>query len=185
MIRITGGSWRGRLLMARVPDGVRPTSSRAREGLFNMLGNDLTDTSWLDLFGGTGLIVFEAGSRGAAPLYAVDKNAEAVKVMRRHATELAAPLTVFLGNAAAVSLPMVDTVFVDPPYTDDVTTWLGRACGAARRLVIAEARAGAVWPDLPGWNLHKTRTYGDSAFAIWRKDDAVLWEDAVPPARED
>ncbi len=180
MIRITGGSWRGRLLAGRVPDGIRPTSSRAREGLFNMLGNDLAESSWLDLFGGTGLMVFEAGSRGAAPLYAVDKNAEAVAVMRRYAAELNAPLTVTHGNAAAVSLPTADTVFVDPPYTDDVATWLGRACGAARQCVIAEARAGVVWPELPGWNLHKSRTYGDSAFAIWRKDEPALWQDEPP-----
>ena len=64
-MRITGGSLRGRVVPGKVRPGVRPTSSRVREALFSMVGQDLEGVRVLDAFGGSGLLSFEAYSRGA------------------------------------------------------------------------------------------------------------------------
>ena len=65
-IRIIGGNWRSRLLTVLDLPGLRPTTDRIRETLFNWLGQDLTGLRCLDLFAGTGALGFEAASRGAA-----------------------------------------------------------------------------------------------------------------------
>ena len=64
-IRITGGEWRSRLIQVADAPGLRPTPDRVRETLFNWLGQDLSGLSCLDLFAGSGILGFEAASRGA------------------------------------------------------------------------------------------------------------------------
>ena len=64
-IRITGGAWRSRLVQVPDAPGLRPTPDRVRETLFNWLGQELYGLSCLDLFAGSGILGFEAASRGA------------------------------------------------------------------------------------------------------------------------
>ena len=76
-VRIIGGVWRSRLLdVIDLPD-LRPTTDRIRETLFNWLGQDLARLRCLDLFAGTGVLGFEAASRGAASVQLVEKNKKA------------------------------------------------------------------------------------------------------------
>jgi len=65
-VRIIGGKWRSRLVKFPDAPGLRPTPDRVRETLFNWLGQDLAGARCLDLFAGSGVLGFEAGSRGAA-----------------------------------------------------------------------------------------------------------------------
>ena len=65
-VRIIGGQWRRHLLPVPDMPGLRPTPDRVRETLFNWLGQDLTGWNVLDAFAGTGVLGFEAASRGAA-----------------------------------------------------------------------------------------------------------------------
>ena len=64
-IRIIGGRWRGKKIPFPINPNLRPTPDRAKETVFNWLGNDLTGFSCLDLFAGTGAMGIEALSRGA------------------------------------------------------------------------------------------------------------------------
>ena len=64
-IRIIGGRWRGKKILFPINPNLRPTPDRAKETVFNWLGNDLTGISCLDLFAGTGAMGIEALSRGA------------------------------------------------------------------------------------------------------------------------
>ena len=64
-IRIFGGRWRGKKILFPINPNLRPTPDRAKETVFNWLGNDLTGISCLDLFAGTGAMGIEALSRGA------------------------------------------------------------------------------------------------------------------------
>lgn len=167
LIRLTGGTARGRVLPAPVPPGVRPTSSRAREALFNMLGNDLSGVSWLELCAGTGLMALEAASRGASPVTAVDRDPAAIRAIARNAEVCGLAVHCVRGEARAIELPSADLVFLDPPYAEDIAGWLARAAPHATRMVIGEARAGAAWPELEGFALDRSRVYGESALALY------------------
>ena len=76
-VRIIGGIWRSRLLTVLDLPGLRPTTDRIRETLFNWLGQDLRDLNCLDLFSGTGALGFEASSRGASRVVLLEKDKKA------------------------------------------------------------------------------------------------------------
>ena len=119
-VRIVGGLWRSRLIpVPRLP-GLRPTPDRVRETLFNWLGQDLTGWRCLDLFAGTGVLGFEAASRGAEHVTLVERDARAAAALRETARSLdAAQVEVVRADAVefARSAPCrFDLVFLDPPY---------------------------------------------------------------------
>ncbi len=72
-VRIGGGVWRSRLLRFPEVPGLRPTPDRVRQTLFNWLGQELDGLACLDLFSGTGVMGFEALSRGAEDMVMVEK----------------------------------------------------------------------------------------------------------------
>ena len=76
-MRVISGTAKGRHLQAVPGDSTRPITDRVKEALFNILGADVIDTEFLDLFGGTGGVGIEALSRGAAHAVFIDKNHKA------------------------------------------------------------------------------------------------------------
>ena len=127
MTRVIAGEARGRRL--RVPDGTttRPTSDRAREGLFSSLQSllELDGARVLDLYAGSGALGLEALSRGGASATLVENAPDAVAVLRanveqlgfRSAYVLAQPVEAFL---AVDPEPRYDLALLDPPYEVDV-----------------------------------------------------------------
>ena len=123
-IRITGGEWRSRLIS--VPNAadeiaLRPTPDRVRETLFNWLGHDLRGLSCLDLFAGSGILGFEAASRGAGPVVMVEKDRKAFAALKKNAANFACQrLELHCADALKfASLSQVagfDLIFLDPPY---------------------------------------------------------------------
>ena len=121
-MRIIGGTLKGKTIQPPMGYSARPTTDFAREGLFNILGNEyeFEDRKVLDLFGGTGAIAYEFASRGAARVYSVDMNRDNAQFIRREAARLG------LSNVTAVHdnvfdfLPVCrekfDIIFADPPY---------------------------------------------------------------------
>ncbi len=83
-VRIGGGEWRSRLLDFPDVPGLRPTPDRVRQTLFNWLGQDMHGRRCLDLFAGTGVMGFEALSRGAHEVVLVEKASAAVKAMQQN-----------------------------------------------------------------------------------------------------
>jgi len=73
-VRIVGGAWRGRLIELSQAPELRPTPDRVRETLFNWLGQRLDGTACLDLYAGSGVLGFEAASRGAARVVLVERD---------------------------------------------------------------------------------------------------------------
>jgi len=120
-LRVTGGELRGRRVPVP-PRSVRPTSERARQAFFNIVGDHIEGAQFLDLFAGSGIFSFEAISRGAASATAVDNNRRAIESISRYAKEWETPVTPIYGDAVAV-LPRLhetfDIVFADPPYDYD------------------------------------------------------------------
>jgi 16S rRNA (guanine(966)-N(2))-methyltransferase RsmD len=119
-VRIVGGSWRSRLIEVAKAPGLRPTPDRVRETLFNWLGQDLTGLACLDLFAGTGILGFEAASRGAAQVTLVERDKRICAALRQAAITLqASQVEVIRGNAVEFASSLssnFDLVFLDPPY---------------------------------------------------------------------
>jgi 16S rRNA (guanine966-N2)-methyltransferase len=119
-VRIIGGAWRSRLVEFPDRPGLRPTPDRVRETLFNWLGQDLTGKVCVDLFAGSGVLGFEAASRGARRVVMVERDAVAFASLRDSAQALAAGQVELVRSDAleflARDTTTYDVVFLDPPY---------------------------------------------------------------------
>lgn len=183
-MRITGGRLRGRTV--RVPDikGVRPTAGRVREALFSMLGQDLSGWSMLDAFGGSGLMAFEAASRGAGPVVVCERNRKVLAALQRAAGELGLELEVRGGDArATLRSGRWDLVFLDPPYADDPAAWVRHAAPAVGAVLVIEHDSGKAVPTTEGGlERFRQRRYGDSTLSLFRVGaGAAVEEDEVVP----
>jgi len=119
MLRITTGALRGRRVP--VPRGeVRPTSERARQAFFNIVGERIRGARFLDLFAGSGIFSFEAVSRGAAEAVAVDASRAQTAAIEQTAKELAAPVRTVTADVPAgikrLRGEVFDVIYADPPY---------------------------------------------------------------------
>jgi 16S rRNA (guanine966-N2)-methyltransferase len=144
-VRIIGGRWRRRLLPVPDLEGLRPTPDRVREVLFNWLGQDLTGWQCLDLFAGTGVLGFEAASRGAARVTLVERHPKLVRTLEATRTMLQADqVTVVRGDAlvwlAAAPVEACDLVLLDPPYHDG---WMERLLPLVQHRLAPEGRVYA------------------------------------------
>lgn len=180
-MRIVAGQYRGRRLAPPPRKGVRPTPDPVREALFNILGARVMDRSFLDLAAGTGAVGLEALSRGARPVWLVEQDPAALRVIRRNLELLGlesapggdvvvvqADVGAWLARAARQEVPPgVGVVFLDPPYSAQLLErWASRLVNTglldAESLVVVEHRSGEA-PSLPGLFVRWTRRYGDTS----------------------
>lgn len=120
-IRIIGGQWRGRKLKVHNKEGLRPTTDRIKETVFNWLMMDIREAKVLDCFAGSGSLGFEAISRGAQSLHAIELDKTAAKQLLDNVKTLQAQdrISVANGDFFEQSKSLVgvfDLVFVDPPF---------------------------------------------------------------------
>jgi 16S rRNA (guanine(966)-N(2))-methyltransferase RsmD len=121
VIRIISGIHKGRRLSAPKNLPVRPTTDRAKEGLFNILGHEVywPESSVLDLFSGTGNLSYECASRGCPRVVAVDAHAGCVKFIEQTSRLLEIPVIVYKRDVNAFLKRCTDSfdlIFADPPY---------------------------------------------------------------------
>jgi len=176
-LRIVAGNWRSRLLdVADVP-GLRPTSQRIRETLFNWLATRLPGARCLDLFAGTGALGLEALSRGAREVVFIERAALAAATLEKHTAALEAVGATVLQMDAEVYLSRdhgagFDIVFLDPPFGDDR---LGELCKlleqqhvlAPDALVYLEQDKSKPEAELPqGWRTLKNKTAGNVRYML-------------------
>jgi 16S rRNA (guanine966-N2)-methyltransferase len=135
-VRVIGGSERGRRLRAPRGQRTRPTADRMRVTLFDILGPSVGGARVLDLFAGTGAVGIEALSRGAARAVFVERDRDALRVLRanlaalglgREAARVVAGDALALLPTLAASEAPFDLVFLDPPYAGG---WATRALAA-------------------------------------------------------
>lgn len=194
MTRVIAGRAGGRRLAVPPGTGTRPTSDRAREGLFStwqsLLGGPLEGERVLDLYAGSGAVGLEALSRGAGHALLVEADARAARVIRENVKSLGLPgAEVRSGKAeqivqAPASAQPYDLVFLDPPYAvsdDDLREILltlrtqGWLAGEALVTVERSTRGGEFgWPD--GFDALRARRYGEGTF--WYGRAASTCEDA-------
>jgi len=155
-VRIIAGEWRSRKLpVANVP-GLRPTTDRVRETLFNWLQPYLRNARCLDLFAGTGALGFEAASRGASEVVLIEKSDTALGMLHSNRQMLKAENTTIvkadaLGWLTDMGRPF-DIIFIDPPFDLNIVSvclqrLLDSACTQSGTLVYVEESRES--PDHP------------------------------------
>ena len=126
-IRIIGGKWKGKKIYFDLNDDLRPTPDRAKETLFNWLGQDLNKMYCLDLFSGTGALGFEAFSRGAQKVTFVEKNKEYLQKIKKVYLEMSekadcdffcAECLEWIQNNSSET--KYDLIFIDPPFNKNL-----------------------------------------------------------------
>lgn len=176
VLRIIGGSWRGRKLRFPPSAGLRPTPDRVRETLFNWLGAHNTAARCLDLFAGSGALGLEALSRGAAHVTFVENNAAAARELRARLEEWGADdarveqrdaFTFLAGPATAF-----DIAFLDPPFDAQLLAPAARALEQGGwlkpgALIYVECAARAALPALPpDWKPLKAKRAGEVGYHL-------------------
>lgn len=167
-VRIIGGQWKRTPLPVLDAEGLRPTTDRVRETVFNwlthLLGSDWGQLRCLDVFSGSGALGFEAASRGASHVALLENHPEALRHLRAAKDKLAARQVEITGGDALASLRRLatnadksqhfDVIFVDPPYH---LGWLDRVMPlfdqllADHGLVYVECEMPLEGTSVPAW----------------------------------
>ncbi|SNY71536.1 16S rRNA (guanine(966)-N(2))-methyltransferase [Enterobacter sp. CC120223-11] len=179
-IRIIGGQWRGRKLPVPDSPGLRPTTDRVRETLFNWLAPHMVDARCLDCFAGSGALGLEALSRyaGSATLLEMERHV-AQQLQKNLATLNARNAQVVNTNSltflAGAGTPH-DVVFIDPPFRKGLLEetlallenngWL-----ADDALIYVESEVENGLPPVPAhWDLHREKVAGQVAYRLYHRE---------------
>lgn len=161
-VRVVAGDLRGRRIEAPVSEATRPTTDKVREAVFNALGSlDVLDGARvLDLFAGTGAMGIEALSRGASECIFVEKDRDALRILRTNLENLGlvSRSTVIAGDALVTSAQHhdIDVVIADPPY--GYSDWASLLSGLSAGLVVLESDKPI--GEIIGWETIREKKYG-------------------------
>jgi 16S rRNA (guanine966-N2)-methyltransferase len=176
-LRVIAGQYRGRRLETPAWDGLRPTSDRLRETLFNVLGARVAGARVMDGFAGTGAIGIEALSRGADSVCFVESDRRAVALIAANLTRCGIEGGYTMAHApfdaALAGLPrqmVFDLALLDPPYGDATAAQLEAVAArtAPDGLVVLEHAARETAPVARGLAVTRVLTAGDSALTFMR-----------------
>lgn len=191
-MRIVGGRFKGRAINGPRGEGIRPTSDRLRESLFNVLahsyGDPVPGARVIDLFAGTGALGLEAVSRGAAFALLVDDGAQARALIRENVENLGlgGVTRIFRRDARrlgdAPPGPAYDLAFLDPPYDRGLAepALISLARGGWLKpdaLVVVEEAAAAMFEPASGYEVLERRDYGETELILLRFGDSGLSRD--------
>ena len=118
---ITSGIYKGRKIIAPDAKIVRPTLSKIRESIFNILFSimDFNQKSFLDMFAGSGIMGLEALSRGFESVVALEKNPKVARILKENYTNIKLEPNLIIGDSLK-NLPRLETkfdiIYIDPPY---------------------------------------------------------------------
>lgn len=166
-MRILAGRYKGRSIKTIQTQSYRPTQSRIRKSLFDILGH-LDGLTFLDLYAGSGIIGFEAASRGATRITFVEKQLLFVKLLNENIQNFDDDLFNIIRQASLHHLRdcgKYDIIFADPPYGSDELTELVKLSlehVTENGRFILESKKGAYLPIKA-----EVRVYGDTQLNIW------------------
>ncbi|QBH98288.1 16S rRNA (guanine(966)-N(2))-methyltransferase [Limnobaculum zhutongyuii] len=176
-IRIIGGQWRGRKLPVPDSPGLRPTTDRVRETLFNWLAPVLNEARCLDCFAGSGALGFEALSRYAGKTVLLESERSIAQQLQQNLQRLNSDKGQVVHTNALQWLSQTgtpfDVVFLDPPFRRNLLTetftlleqqgWL-----ADEAWIYVEAETEHAVSDAPAnWHLHREKTAGQVAYRLY------------------
>lgn len=176
-MHITGGKLRRRSVTIVDQKNIRPTAAKVRESIFSMIGQNLNGVSFLDCFGGSGIMGMEAWSRGADPVRITEKNPRTVAQIKKQLNLFRADVSIQCVDAMKGMKGKWDVVFLDPPYRFDIHSYLEKALTISTWIVIAETDVSSL-PEqgrlidsmsAGNWEVWKQKHYGTSMITIFRK----------------
>ncbi|MBK1707121.1 16S rRNA (guanine(966)-N(2))-methyltransferase RsmD [Halochromatium glycolicum] len=178
-LRIIGGCWRGRQLPVPAQPGLRPTTDRIRETLFNWLAPLIAGCRCLDCFAGSGALGLEAASRGAAEVVMIERSGAVARRLVSHLGRLGADqVSVHHRDAlqwlAEAPVEPFDICFLDPPFRSGLLTpalevLAARGWVAGDGLVYLEVDKAAGWPPLPdSWEWFRQKQAGQVDYGLAR-----------------
>lgn len=179
-IRIIAGTHRGRKLPVLMADGLRPTTDRVKETVFNWLMPYIPDALCLDCFAGSGGLGFEAASRGAANVTMLELNKAAANQLTRNSQLLkASNVDIVQTNALAFlqqSPTPVDLVFLDPPFrqqlVEQAANLLEQGWLNDQALIYIEMESDNTQPkqSVPAnWQLLKEKIAGQVCYQLYQR----------------
>jgi 16S rRNA (guanine966-N2)-methyltransferase len=185
MLRITGGLYRGRLILTPSHDQTRPTQAKLRQALFNSIQSIVPDAQVLDLFAGSGVLGFEALSRGAAAVVFVEQLRSVAHLIERNSVTLQTQnaVQILVGSVFAMVSEIqkkgpFHLIFADPPYVGGFESQLltqfpwSKMLHPEGYLCLEWGRKKSGILELPTTScLVKVREkdYGDSTLSTYRK----------------
>lgn len=191
-IRIIAGSWRGRKLPVHDVEGLRPTTDRVKETVFNWLMNKIDQSHCLDCFAGSGSLAFEALSRGAKSVTLVEKdnlaarqieqnlsllNVNNARLVKGDCLSFLQSLDVADGNKAENKF---DLVFIDPPFRQNLATpicqlLVERQLLSPSALIYVEIESELKDFVAPAsWQQLKEKTAGQVSFRLYQNNSQAL-----------
>ncbi|EKO3532568.1 16S rRNA (guanine(966)-N(2))-methyltransferase RsmD [Vibrio fluvialis] len=178
-VRIISGLWRGRKLPVHDAEGLRPTTDRVKETLFNWLAQDIPHARCLDLFAGSGGLGFESASRQADKVTMLEMNPQAFAQLKTNIAALKA------SNIEAVNTDTLaylkqpgqayDVVFIDPPFRQGLlqeTVQLLEQNGwlAANAMIYIESEKELPLTELPeNWQLYREKLAGQVCYRLFER----------------
>ena len=176
-VRIIAGRWRGRKLEFPDSQGLRPTSDRVRETLFNWLAPVLPGAVCLDLFAGSGALGFEAASRDASRVVMVEQNSAVFKHLQAQSRRLSAQAVELVNAEANDYLAGIDSafdiIFLDPPFGDAelrqtaIQRIYERHLVKPGGLIYLETEKGDIGPELPdSWQSYRHKQAGQVDYQL-------------------
>jgi len=180
-LRIIGGQWRSRFLPFPDVEGLRPTTDRVRETLFNWLQPVVHGAAVLDVFAGSGALGFEALSRGAGSLTLIEKNPQAAKQLMENIQTLKSAdaqvkQTDALHFLAQQQTPF-DLIFLDPPFSkgllpECIALIESNNLLADNGWIYIESEQDLASLNLPSsWGLHREKKAGQVRLCLYQKQD--------------
>jgi 16S rRNA (guanine(966)-N(2))-methyltransferase RsmD len=185
-MRVIAGTFKSRRLKGTPPAGVRPTSDKLRETLFNILGSSVRNCVFLDGFAGVGAVGIEAISRGARHTCFVDQSRKSMALVRENLRSLGvgegfrlmeSPLDQALDVLERENV-QVDIAFIDPPYDrGDLYKAVLNAFGtrpllANEGILVAEHSRRVDLPDHAGkLRRYRILTQGDSSLSFFKIEE--------------
>jgi 16S rRNA (guanine966-N2)-methyltransferase len=185
-IRIVAGSLRGRKLTCTVNANLRPTPQMVREALFSILGNAVPDRPFIDVFAGTGVVGFEAISRGASSVFFIERDFRLIADLERHIDAFGVSENARIARTdvyrwierwQAPAEPV--TVFLSPPFRDfehrldDLLNVIAQLQERVQSgsVIVLQAESKAPLDELPCRKEWDERRYGRNHLLIWVRNE--------------
>ncbi|EEX35407.1 MULTISPECIES: 16S rRNA (guanine(966)-N(2))-methyltransferase RsmD [Vibrio] len=178
-VRIISGLWRGRKLPVHDAEGLRPTTDRVKETLFNWLAQDVPQAKCLDLFAGSGGLGFEAASRQADNVTMIELNPNAFNQLEKNIAALNSDNLTAINSDALSFLQQAGTphhvVFIDPPFRkglleQTVTLLESNGWLAKDAMIYIETEKELALEGIPtNWHLHREKTAGQVSYRLFER----------------